>query len=462
MKNRNLVVGLFVAAGLTLFTVGLFLIGNRHQAFAHHIEFYAEFRDLSGLAKGAKVQVAGMDAGQVLNIGIPDSPSAKFRLTLRVDEKFRGLIRTDSLATIGTEGVVGGTFLLIRSGSASAPAAAPSATLPSKEPTELADLLDQGKGTLADVDATVRNANGLLTTVGGKVDSTLDQVKGTVSNVNDVVVGLKEGRGSVGMLLRDETLEKQVRQAVSNAQQASADLGHASSQADALVSDIRSRNFPQKIDGTLASVNSAASNIDASAQQLHQTITDFAGPDEQGVTAGVNIRESLSNANAATSNMADETEALKHNFFFRGFFQHRGYYNLTHMSPDKYRKNVLVTDPGNYRAWLSAEQLFQREPNGSEELTPKGKDLLASAMAQYGDSVVESPIVVEGYWAGSNHADQLLLSRDRAIRVRLYLQNHFQLDPAHLGAIPMKDHPPDGLDRSNWNGICIVVLRKKP
>jgi phospholipid/cholesterol/gamma-HCH transport system substrate-binding protein len=461
MKNRSLVVGLFVAAGLILFTLGLFLIGDRHQAFARHIEFYAEFRNLSGLANGAKVQVAGMDAGQVLDIGIPDSPTAKFRVKLRVDEKFRGLVRTDSLATIGTEGVVGGTFLQIRSGSSTAQPATARATLPSKEPTELADLLEQGKGTLADVDATVKNANGMLTTVGGKVDSTLDQVKGTVSNVNDVVVGLKEGRGSVGMLLRDETLAKQVRQTVSNAQQASIDLGHASSQANVLVADMQSRNFPQKIDGTLAHVSDAASHIDASAVQLHQTIAEFAGPDEQGVTAGINMRQSLSNANAATSNMADETEALKHNFFFRGFFQHRGYFNLTHLSPEKYRKNTLVTSPGNYRVWLSAEQLFQRGPDGMEQLTPQGKDLLSDALAQYGDSVVESPIVVEGYWGGSNPADQILVSRNRAVLARHYIQNHFQLDPGHLGAIPMKNQPPDGLDRSDWDGICIVVLKRK-
>jgi phospholipid/cholesterol/gamma-HCH transport system substrate-binding protein len=336
------------------------------------------------------------------------------------------------------------------------------ATLPSREPTELADLLEQGKGTLADVDATVKNANGMLTMVGGKVDSTLDQVKGTILNVNDVVVGLKEGRGPVGMLLRDESLANQVRQTVSNAQKASVDLGHASSQAAVLVADIQSRNFPQKIDGTLTNVSSAASYIDESAQQLHQTIGDFAGPDEQGVTAGVNMRQSLSNANAATSNMADETEALKHNFFFRGFFRQRGYYNLTHISPDKYRKNSFVTNRANYRTWLSAEQLFQRDAGGVERLTPKGKGLLTNALAQYEDSIVESPIIVEGYWSGNSPADQLLVSRNRAILVRHYLQNHFQLEPAHLGAIPMKNHPPEGLDRSNWDGICIVVLRRKP
>jgi phospholipid/cholesterol/gamma-HCH transport system substrate-binding protein len=461
MMNRNLVVGLFVVAGLILFTVGLFLIGNRHQAFARHIEFYAEFRDLSGLTKGAKVQVGGMDAGEILDIGVPDSPSAKFRVRLRIDEKFGGLVRTDSLATIGTEGVVGDTFLLIRPGSSKGNAAAALSTLPSKEPTELADLLDQGKSTLTDVDAAINNANGLLTTVGGRVNSTLDEAKGTISNVNDVVVGLKEGRGPAGMLLRDQAMADQVRQTMTNVQQASVDIGHASSRANGLLSDIQSRNFPQKIDGTLASVSSAASNIDASSSQLHQTIAEFAGPDEQGVTAGVNIRESLSNTNAATSNMADETEALKHNFFFKGFFRHRGYYNLTDISPDKYRNDSLFTSPGNSRTWLSAEQLFQRDPNGQEHLTPQGRALLNSALAQYGDSIFESPIVVEGYRGGDNPADQLIVSHNRANLVRLYLQNHFQLDPGHLGAVAMKDLPPSGLDHSSWDGICILVLKGK-
>ncbi len=81
MKNRNLIVGLFVLAGLTLFTVGLFMIGNRHEAFSRHIEYYAEFTDLSGLTKGSKVQVAGMDAGQIIDIAIPPTPSLSFGYT---------------------------------------------------------------------------------------------------------------------------------------------------------------------------------------------------------------------------------------------------------------------------------------------------------------------------------------------------------------------------------------------
>lgn len=467
--NRNLIVGFFVVAGLGLFASGLFMIGNRHEAFARHLDFFTEFTDLSGVAKGAKVQVAGMDAGQVLDVGIPDSPSSKFRVRFQINEKFHGLVRTDSVVTIGTEGVVGNKFLSISPGSPQAPAAVAGTTLGSKEPTELSDLLDQAKGTIADMDSTIRNANGLVTnakglmaTVGGNLNSTLDEVKKTVSNTNDVVVALKEGRGPAGILLRDEALAGQIRQTVANTQQATAHLRDAATQADGLISDIQARRFPQKIDDTLASAKGATSNLDATSLQIRQTVAEFSEPDERGVTPGVNLRESLSNVKEATGNMADETEALKHNFFFKGFFRHRGYYNLTHISPDKYRKDPLFANPNNRRAWLPADQLFHRSSNGVDQLTLQGKSLLDTALSQYGSSVIDSPIVVEGYSGSESVAERVATSRNRSILVRRYLQTRFQLDPNNLGAVAMENRPPTGLDHPTWNGVAIVILKSKP
>jgi len=461
MKNRGFIVGVFVLAGLLLFTAGLFLIGNRHEAFARHIEYYAEFSNLSGLTKGAKVQVAGMDAGEILDIGVPGTPASRFRVHIRINDALQGLVRTDSVATIGTEGVVGDTFLLIHPGTAAAPSAAAQATLRSKEPTEIADLLEQGKGTLADMDTTVKNANGILTSVGGNLNTTLAGVDTTVGNVNDVVVGLKEGRGPAGMLLRDEALANQIRTTVANTQKATADLSHASGQADSLISDIQSRQLPQKVDDVLGSVKSAAVNIDATTGTLRQTITEATEPDSNGVTAGANLRDSLANANTATANMADETEALKHNFFFRGFFHGRGYFNLSNLTPDKYRKDRLFTNPADPRAWLPAEQIFEKDHAGAERLTAQGRSLLDNFMASHGDTAASSPIVVEGYWSGPDAGEQLARSRARAILVRSYLQNHFQLDASHLGIVALRDSPPVGVDHPTWDGVCVVIVTGK-
>lgn len=174
----------------------------------------------------------------------------------------------------------------------------------------------------------------------------------------------------------------------------------------------------------------------------------------------MNIRDALANANAATLNLAYGREALKHNFLLRGFFRRRGYYNLDRISPEQYRRDSAFTSSANYRAWLPAADLFQPGADGQEERSAAGKLLLNGALTEYGDAVVESPIVVEGY-CGGRPADQLRLSRGRAILVRQYLQRHFQLDPGNLGIVAMKSSPPSAMGRSAWDGICIVVLRKK-
>jgi len=478
MKNKNVSVGIFVICGVLLFGIGMFLIGDERQAFSKHTEYYSEFVNLSGLSKGAKVRVGGMDAGKVVAIGVPDSPAARFRVKWKIDAKLRGLVRGDSVATIETEGVVGGTFLAVRPGSAQAAESAALATIPSKEPMELSELLTRGNGLLTDAQAMLNN-------VGGKLGGTLDTVNTTVSNVNDVVVGLKQGHGAAGMLLSDDKLANHLRQTVTSAasnvdeilagvkagqgpagvllrddasaaqiREALANVRHASQQADAMVSDLNSQQLPRK-------VGAVVDNVGDTVKQAHQMVGEINEPDRQGLTASDNVRESLTNANAATQNLADGTEALKHNFLLRGFFKRRGYYNLDNISPEKYRQDAVFTSHNNYRAWLPASDLFQEGGNGEEELSPAGKAVLDGALTDQGDGIFDSAIVIEGYCGGSGAADQLRISHARAILVRQYLQAHFQLEPTNLGIVAMKSTPPNGIGRTTWDGICVVVLRRK-
>jgi phospholipid/cholesterol/gamma-HCH transport system substrate-binding protein len=273
----------------------------------------------------------------------------------------------------------------------------------------------------------------------------------TTSDVQDIVADLKAGRGSAGMLLRDDALAGQIREAVKNGQQATADLSHASRQADGLVSDLNSRQIPRKADEVM-------DNLNDSSRRVRQLIAEISKPDQEGMTAGANIRESLTNANTATSNLADATEALKHNFLTRGFFKKRGYYNLAEMSPEEYRKDRAFTRPANRRIWLAGSALFQKGSDG-EELSPAGKALLNAALTENGDPMTAGPIVIEGYWNGDVPAEQLRFSRSRAALVRQYLQARFQLDPRDLGIVPLKNLPPKGVQHAAWDGICIVVLK---
>ena len=453
MSRRNVAVGIFIIAGLTLFGLGIFLVGSRHEAFTHHVLLYTEFADLDGITKGSKVQVAGMDAGQVTKIDVPQTPNSHFRVQMKVDDQLHGLVRTDSVVTVDTEGVVGDSFLTIHPGSPNAGVAQADSILPSKAPITLSDLLNHGLGAMNDADTTMKQ-------LGGKLNVALDGVNGAVANANDLLVGLKEGRGTAGMFLRDGKMAAQIRETMTNVQSTTSNLNQASVRVNSMVADVQQRQLPQKLDETVGKIDSATSQADAAIGQVRQSLAQALGPDANGVTAGQNINETLSNINAATGNMAEDTEALKHNFFFKGFFNQRGYYTLASLSPQEYRRNKLFGSTRSPRGWLEAAGLFQHGPHGSEELSPEGMRSIDAVVASFGDVIFKYPIVIEGYSDAPVPADAISLSYARAQLVRNYLGARYPFTAKNLGVMPLSATPPSGTEHDHWSGVCILVAEK--
>ena len=454
MPKRFLAVGIFVIAGVTLFALGIFLVGSRHEAFSHHMLLYTEFANLDGVTKGSKVQVAGMDAGQVTGIAVPRSPDGRFRVQMKVDEKFHGMIRSDSVVTVDTEGVVGDTFLTIHTGSSSAPIAQVNSLLQSKAPVTISDLLANGAGVMSDADATLKQ-------IGGKLNVALDGANKAIGNANDVLVGLKEGRGPAGMLLRDEKVANQIRETLSTVQSTTSNLKQASFAVNGMLADIQQRQFPQKIDDTMTQIHSASTQANATIDQVHQSLTQALGPDAYGVTAGQNISQALGNVNVATGNMAEDMEALKHNFIFRGFFKHRGFYTLSSLPPEEYRRSKLFANNHSPRIWLGADALFQQGPHREEELSDGGKRAIDSAVLSSGDSIFAHPVIIEGYADAGAPADALALSYARAQIVRNYLEARYPFAARNVGVIPLSATPPPGVGHDHWSGVCILVAEKK-
>ena len=136
--TKKLIVGLFVAASLLLFGVGLFLIGNSNQMFTKSFNVYADFTKITGIQNGGKVRVGGMDAGTVTRIEVPSRPDAKFRIHFRIVEKLHPIVRQDSVATIQTDGLLGNKYLQIDAGSVESQLAQSDTQIQSKEPFDWA------------------------------------------------------------------------------------------------------------------------------------------------------------------------------------------------------------------------------------------------------------------------------------------------------------------------------------
>jgi phospholipid/cholesterol/gamma-HCH transport system substrate-binding protein len=442
-KKKLAVVGAFVLGGLLLFAVGLFLIGDRRMMFAETTEVYAEFAQIAGLEKGAKVRVAGMDAGEVETIHVPNSPSAKFRVKMRVRQELRPLLRLDSVASIQNDGLVGNKFMQIESGTEQSPAVPERGTIQSREPFDLGSMLqkmnesiDLVTTTIKDVkagvdeallavSATAKDAQLLIADIGSELRAITASGQKVTSDLQTVVAGIRQGRGSIGKLVNDDALYNRVKGISEQAEKAMANLREATEDAKAAVADFRGDKGPIR-----------------------------------GVTG--DLQQSVASARETFADLAEASEALKRNFFFRGFFNRRGYFDLDDVTPEQYRAGALESkDRRVLRVWVAAEVLFAPDPNGALQLTDDGKLRLDSAMAPFLKYPRTTPFVVEGYAGGVTMDERFRDSRRHAQLVRDYLVSRYPLDPSNVAVMPLGPEAQGSPSGDKWNGVALAMFVPK-
>jgi phospholipid/cholesterol/gamma-HCH transport system substrate-binding protein len=438
--NRTAIVGAFVIGGVLLFALGLFLIGNRRMLFERNFEIHTQFSNISGLQNGALVRVAGMEAGEVTQIEVPGGPARQFRVRLRIRENLRPIIRTDSVASIQNDGLVGNRYVQVQAGSEHAPQIEDDGTIPSEEPFDFADALRKLNETievvteivedvkvnveraLEAVTETAQDAQALMADVGVEVRAITTSTQRVTEDLTVITSGLREGRGTVGKLLTDDSLFVRTQQIADEAEKAMANLREAADQAREAVADFRGEDGPIK-----------------------------------GVTG--DLQQTITHARTAMHNLAENTEALKRNFFFRGFFNRRGYFNLQDVTVQEYRAGALENgDRVPLRIWAAAGVLFERDGEGRETLTDDGRARLDSAMAAFVKYPRTTPFVVEGYAEEPTGADRFLLSRSRAELVRDYLVERYGLDPNYVTTMPMGAEAVDSPAGARWDGVALAMF----
>jgi phospholipid/cholesterol/gamma-HCH transport system substrate-binding protein len=439
-KNRFAAVGAFVILGLVLFAVGLFFIGNRRMLFSDTFEVNAEFKEIAGLQNGAIVRVAGMNAGEVEAIHLPASPSARFRVSLRVRQDLHPLIRLDSVASIQNDGLVGNKFVQVESGTDQSPEVPERGTIRSEEPFDLAEMFKRMNETidlitvsitevkagvdeaLKAVSTTATEAQTLITDLGGELRAVTASSRRMADDLQVVVAGVRQGRGSIGKLVNDDAFYEHAKAIAAEAERAVANLREASENAKNAIAGFRGDQGP---------VRGVIGDLQTSLAAARETLTDLSA----------------------------SSEALKRNFFFRGFFNRRGFFDIDDLSVEDYRRGALETNNRRVlRVWVSAHVLFELDANGVERLTADGRARLDSAMAPFLGYSPDTPLVIEGYGDGPTRDVQFVLSRSRAQLVRDYVVSKFGLDAGYVGAMPLGPQAPESPANGRWDGVALAAF----
>ena len=117
-SGEKLKLGLFVIIGLLLFTVAIYLIGERQNLFGKNDLISVKFSNINGLKKGNNVRYSGINVGTVESISMLNDSIIK--VDLLIEKTMITHIKKDAIATIGTDGLVGNMLVNIIPGKGNA------------------------------------------------------------------------------------------------------------------------------------------------------------------------------------------------------------------------------------------------------------------------------------------------------------------------------------------------------
>jgi phospholipid/cholesterol/gamma-HCH transport system substrate-binding protein len=243
-KMDELRAGLFVLAGLLVFTVAIFFLGQKSALFTRNTRLFVEFPDISGLAVGAPVRLSGLEVGTVDAITFSADPrERKTRVRLVVQTRYMSRIRADSRALIDSAGLLGDKVVNIGMGS------------PDARALEDGDTLEAGQAlSFETLSSGLNQAVTSLTRIAGKVEGIVGSAETTqlqrdvgrvAASLANVVEQVERGDGLLHQLIYDPRYAREVAGTLADVRSTAESARRASARLDAIVAQVESG------DGTL-------------------------------------------------------------------------------------------------------------------------------------------------------------------------------------------------------------------
>lgn len=308
--NQKIKLGALVLLGLLLFIAAVYFIGNKKNMFGQTSELTAVFNNVNGLQVGNNVRYSGINVGTVRDIEMEND--TVIRVTMILQTKILQHIKRDAVAIISSDGLVGNMIININPGRNSKESVQSGDTIKSYSRVKSDDMME----TLS-----VTNENAALLTA--------DLLK-----ISHQII---QGKGTLGVLLNDTVIAKDLKQTLNYLKITTKGTSESVQKLNQLITSLRNEN---NVIGVLndtmvaGQLKRTVANLDQSSDQLQEVLTNL----NKTVT---NIKEgdgalnylsndpklvkqidsTMTNLNKASEKLNEDLEALKHNYFFRGYFK---------------------------------------------------------------------------------------------------------------------------------------------
>jgi len=311
-KSQKLKLGIFVILSTVLFLTVVYLIGQKQNMFKKSFTISAFFQNVNGLQKGNNVRYSGIDIGMVNAIEMVNDSVIK--VSMKIEEKIIKHIRKNAIATIGSDGLVGNMIVNIIPGEGEA------------SKIYNGDVIESYSRIGAD---------DILSTL----SATNDNISILIAGLLEITDKMNKGEGTLGILLNDTIMAKDLQSSVSNIKKVSRGASKSIQEINSMIASLKSNKegvFGALVNDTISGqkLKTIVSNLEDSSIEIDNVLNGI-----KTIVGEVNsskgafnylikdstlvqeLKSTMKNINEGTDKFNDNMEALKHNFLFKGYFK---------------------------------------------------------------------------------------------------------------------------------------------
>jgi len=308
--SQKVRLGLFVIIGLIIFILAIYFIGNKQQMFGKTEHLKAVFTNVNGLQLGNNVRYSGLNVGTVQGIEMVNDTT--IAVDMVIDKTIFQQIKKNAIATIGSDGLVGSMIINITPGSGSAAVVEPNDVIKSFNRIRTDDMLNTLNTT---------NENAALLTA--------DLLK--------ITQEITQGKGTVGMLINDTVMANDLKKTMRYLKVTSKGTSESVLKLNQLITTLsRKDNVVGVLSDTVVAnkIKSITINLEQSSRDINKVVENLNATiinmkDGKGAINYLSndpklvrkIDSTMTNINQASFRLNENLEALKHNFFFKGYFK---------------------------------------------------------------------------------------------------------------------------------------------
>ena len=210
--NFELKVGIFIFIGMVILSVIIFSIGNFYSVKRGYT-LDVVFSFANGIGIGAPVRYSGVQVGEVQEINIYfDEKENKPLVRLTVWVSQNTWINENAKASINTLGLLGEKYLEIAPGTRDARLLQKGDTLRGQDPISTEELARSTKELIEKIATLTESINKIVgdDSLRASLKNTVGNMEALTGDLRDFLYYAKQGRGTIGRLMSDDTLYKHI------------------------------------------------------------------------------------------------------------------------------------------------------------------------------------------------------------------------------------------------------------